>query len=503
MCRHRFAVLLTIMLLVVPSLIAFPGAVTAAAPTTKTGEIGGVAYKIEVPDSWNGTLVLYSHGIVFPGDPNPALDAPNPATGASLLSQGYALAGSAYRRTGWALEDAFVDQPALLDFFASQYGTPKRTIAWGTSMGGLITAGLLQKFPTRFDAGLPMCGLLAGGVAQWNLRLDSMFVLKTLIAPNADLPLVHLTDAAAEAKQFEALITQAQSTPAGRARIAIAAAMWNVPGWFDRLAPEPAATDYMAREQAQMQWTLASMLPYAFVRHAEVENRAGGNPAWNTGVDYRQLLAGSVDAVEVAALYKIAGLNLDDDLAMLAQAPRITNDPQATAYLARNIIFNGQLATPVLSLHTIGDGQQPVQQEQAYADMVNAAGHSDLLRQVFINRAGHCAFTSGEMVAAFQHLVNRLDTGAWNASGPADQLLNAAANALDPSLNTLSGTDNKPVATPPAFVPYQPTAFLRPFDARSQLPAALAPIPAPTPGPGAPRTGGGREASYIRRLGDG
>lgn len=501
MLRHRFAVLLVIMLMLSPSLIAIPDAATATAPTLKTGEIGGVAYKIELPDPWNGTLVLYSHGSVFPGDPNPAADAPNAATGAYLLSQGYALAGSAYRRTGWSLDDAFADQPALLDFFASQYGPPKRTITWGTSLGGMITAGLLQKFPTRFDAGLSMCGLLAGGVAQWNLRLDSMFVLKTLLAPNADLPLVHLTDAAGEEKQFETLLNQAQMTPAGRARIALAAAVWNTPGWFGALAPEPAATDYAAREQAQLQWDLTSMFPYAFVRHAELESRAGGNPAWNTGVDYRQLLAGSIDTAEVAALYATAGLTLDDDLATLAQAPRIANEPQATAYLAQNILYNGQLAAPMLTLHTIGDGQQPMQQEQAYADVVNAAGHSDLLRQVFINRAGHCSFTSGEMVAAFQRLVNRLDTGSWGASGAPDQL-NAAANALDPGLNTLSGADNKPIATPPAFVPFQPTAFLRPFDARSQLPASPmpAPVPSPAPGPSAPQTGG---AYFIRRLGDG
>jgi pimeloyl-ACP methyl ester carboxylesterase len=395
------------------------------------------------------------------------MDAPNPATAASLLSQGFALAGSAYRRTGWALDDAFTDQPALLDFFTTQYGAPKRTIAWGTSLGGMITAGLLQKFPTRFDAGLSMCGVLGGGVAQWNLRLDSMFVIKTLIAPDADLPLVHITDPAGTAKQFETLLNQAQTTPAGRARIALAAAVWNTPGWFDRLAPEPAPTDYAAREQTQLQWTLTSMLPYAFVRHAELESRTGGNPAWNTGVDYRQLLAGSVDTAEVAALYEAAGLSLDDDLATLDQAPRIANDPQATTYLTQNIIFDGKLAVPMLTLHTTGDGQQPVQQEEIYADVVQAAGRSNLLRQVFVQRAGHCTFTSGEMIAALQYLVNRLDTGTWNTSNSPAQVLNAAGNALDPTLNTLSGAENKPVAVPPAFVAYQPTAFLRPFDVRS------------------------------------
>src|SRR5207248_4008780 len=119
MSRDRLSSVLFVIFLITSSLVTFPG-VASAAPIVKTGEIDGVAYKIEMPDPWNGTLVLYSHGSVFPGDPNPATDAPNPATGAYLLSQGYALAGSAYRRTGWALDDAFTDQPAVLDFFVTQ-----------------------------------------------------------------------------------------------------------------------------------------------------------------------------------------------------------------------------------------------------------------------------------------------------------------------------------------------------------------------------------------------
>jgi len=64
----------------------------------------GASYIISVPSNWNGTLVLYSHGYVFPGQPNPAKDAGDPLTEAALLNQGYALAGSAYSANGWALQ---------------------------------------------------------------------------------------------------------------------------------------------------------------------------------------------------------------------------------------------------------------------------------------------------------------------------------------------------------------------------------------------------------------
>ncbi len=130
---------------------------------------GGASYIISVPSNWNGTLVLYSHGYVFPGDPNPARDAGDPLTRAALLQQGYALAGSSYSQTGWALQQAFHDQIALLDVFDTTCGNPTRTIAWGHSLGGIITAGLVQLFPGRFAGALPMCSVLAGGVGTWNL----------------------------------------------------------------------------------------------------------------------------------------------------------------------------------------------------------------------------------------------------------------------------------------------------------------------------------------------
>ncbi len=155
-----------------------------------TGNIGGAAYKIEVPATWNGTLFFYSHGYVFPGAPNPATDVGDPVTGAALLGQGYALAGSSYSAAGWALQQAFNDQIALLDYFDTTCGTPTHTIAWGHSLGGIITAGLVQLFPQRFDAALPMCGVVAGGVGTWNEALDGSYAFNILLA-NGALPVVN------------------------------------------------------------------------------------------------------------------------------------------------------------------------------------------------------------------------------------------------------------------------------------------------------------------------
>jgi pimeloyl-ACP methyl ester carboxylesterase len=96
-----------------------------------------------------------------------------------MLGHGYALAGSSYASTGWAIAQALPDQINTLDAFGSLYGQPRTTVAWGHSLGGIITAGLLQDYPKRFNAALPMCGVLAGGVATWNTALDAEFAFRS------------------------------------------------------------------------------------------------------------------------------------------------------------------------------------------------------------------------------------------------------------------------------------------------------------------------------------
>jgi pimeloyl-ACP methyl ester carboxylesterase len=437
-----------------------PGLAQAPEPSVLTGSIEGVAYKIEVPANWNGTLLLFSHGTVRPGMPNPARDTSDAAAGSWLLNRGFALAGSATSRTGYALAEAFHDNLSLLDYFKTAVGIPKRTIAWGISQGGMISAGMAQKFPQRLDGALPICGFLAGAIAQENVHLDSAYVILTLLAPNSDLPIVNILDGDAALAQAQQIIADAQATPEGRARLALAAAVGNVPGWYDPTSPPPAADDYPAQEVAQFSWFKQTDLEYYLFYRAELEQRAGGNFSWNSGVDYRMQLERSIDRPEVYALYRAAGLSLENDLQLLASAPRIDADPGALQYLVDNVVFDGQLSIPVLTLHTMGDGRRVVGEEQAYAATVQAAGRSALLRQAYVNRGGHCTFTDAEELSAMLTLVHRLDMGQW--AGEDALALNAQAAALGSDLNALTPT----LPTAPAFVNAQPAPFLRPFDAR-------------------------------------
>ena len=440
----------------------------SASPTTTSvsGSIGAAQYRIEIPATWNGTLFLYSHGYVAPGRINLATDSPAPLISSWLLGQGYAMAGSSYSSTGWAIEDAFKDQIALLDLFTRSFSKPKRVIAWGGSLGGIITAGLVQTYPDRFSGAIPLCGVLAGGVATWNAGLDGAYALKTLLAPTSQLRLVGITDPQANAELAAQVFNQAAATPQGQARIALIAALGDLPGWFDPTGPQPAPTDYAGQQAAQARWESQVDFPFEFQYRAELEQRAGGNPSWNVGVDYAQQLAISSNQAEVMALYSGAGLDLAADLRALNAGTRIKADPNAAAYLDRFVSFDGNLSVPVLTMHTIGDGLVVPQDETAYSDVVRAAGKQDLLRQLFVHRAGHCAFSAAETIMAIEAMVARLDSGNWGGPALAPATLNDAALSLGDNYQTVGGF----LKSLPAFENFTPGPYPRPFEKGSPVP---------------------------------
>jgi Tannase-like family of unknown function (DUF6351) len=440
---------------------AAPGCGGSGAVTTENGTLSdGATYEIQCPaGTWNGTLFLFSHGYVTPGGANPAQDASDATTGAWLLGQGYALAGSSFATTGWSVQSALPDQISTLSTFGNEYGQPQHTIAWGDSLGGLITAGLIQVYPQQFSAALPMCGWLSGGVAIWNTALDAEFAFQQLIDPAVQV--ANITSPATNLAGAESAAAQAQQTPQGQARLALMSALADTPGWYTPLSPEPAATDYTDQEANQYQWLSQVLFGYLFEFRANLEADAGGDPSWNTGVNYPQELLRSADYQEVAALYKAAGLSLRADLDRLQRAPRISANPQAVSYLAHNLAFNGRISVPVLTMHTIGDGTVVPENEQAYSSVVDRAGRGDLLRQVYVDRAGHCAFTPAETITAVQVLLNRLATGYWNVPSPT--VMNDQAAALGSQDNAYP-VNGQAEAAPPAFTEYQPDQYLRPYD---------------------------------------
>jgi len=423
------------LLIAIVALTVFGISPTASAePPTITAYSGslpnGTTWKAEIPANWNGTLVLYSHGYLptFAGAPNLPADAPDPRTGAALLAAGYGLTGSSYAAAGWALNTAPRDQLDTLSATITAIGRrPHRVLALGTSMGGLVTAKLAEIGRGRIQGALATCGIVAGGVALDNYQLDAEFAISRLLAPGQNIKLAGyatVNEAFATTSALVTAVTQGQSTAAGRARVALAAALHHAPSWPAN-QPPPAPGDHDAIQQGQYEY-LRQSLQFTTPARFDIETSVGGQPAWNKGVDYHRLLARSADLDTVRAMYRKAGLDLRADLDRLTRAAAVTADPAAAGRLFATSVPFGRLQMPMLTVHTTTDQLVPVQQEDAYRDAVRRSGRSGLLQQAYVARQGHCSFTPAELVAALTALDHRVGTGRWDGMTSAEALQRAA-----------------------------------------------------------------------------
>lgn len=429
---------------------------------TYTGVIDGAKYRVEMPDSWNGTLVLFSHGFYPPEwAPDYIELAGRTETVDWLLDHGYALAASRFKNdgVGYIVEDAFDDQLALLDWFGENIGEPQRTVTNGLSQGATISTLLAERAPHRFDGVMTTCGGY-DTAGEGNSALDITFVVKTLLAPGKDIDLVEANDPAASTQALLDAVTKARKTKLGRARLALAGAVANIPPWYAAHEPEPEGL--RAQIEAQSMW-----VQWAYIfglgpnGRVDLEERTGGNPSWNIGIDYSRQLAHSSQKSLVRKAYRAAGVRPGGDLRRLADAPRIRPDVRALAYQYRHGIASGRMTVPMLTLHTTGDGGAITAQERWYAKQVRRRGEPAKLRNLWLDRGGHCSFSPADEIVTLQSLLERIESGKWPKLDP--RRLDAQVSEFDPSLQTVLdiGTgETEPM--PPAFTRFTPPRFLRP-----------------------------------------
>ncbi len=434
---------------------------TAADTAVYQGTIDGAAYRAEVPGNWNGTLILWSHAAYRFGFVPADIELTNqPVTEQWLLDHGYAVAASKYNPvSGWVVQQALHDQLELLGWFREHVGTPRRTVAEGTSMGGLVSTLLAERHPGLLDGVVSLCEYQAGSVASWNLGLDFGFVVKALLPTAGDLQLAHVSDPDANWAIARDAVLAALGTPQGRARLALAGAIADLPPWSSPLVPQPTDLDTQLSQQAGYYGTLLRFNVGG--DRVKLEQLAGGNPSSNLGVDYRAQLARSSQRVLAEQAYAAAGLDLDADLDRLAAAPRVAPDSAALNYQARYGTPAGTTPAPVLTMHTVGDGLAPPENQRQYADQVGRNGDPARLRQVFVPRGGHCTFTASEEIVALQALLSRLDTGQWPSTDPA--VLTGAAGEFAAQYQTVHLPTGDYQSVTPAFTGFAPGPYLRPY----------------------------------------
>jgi len=121
-----------------------------AAPQVLAGEIAGARYAIARPEQWNGQILLFAHGLRPDGGPLDAdLELGNP-TYARLLTDGWIVATTSYRRNGILVRDAIDDLDALRDLIERDFGPLTLVLLMGDSMGGAIVTLMAERSPGRF-----------------------------------------------------------------------------------------------------------------------------------------------------------------------------------------------------------------------------------------------------------------------------------------------------------------------------------------------------------------
>lgn len=346
-----------------------------AAKTTRVerGEIGGAVWRAEIPADWNGELILYLHGYHAVGDrPFPSEGRTQTTFRDAFVARGYAYAQSHYAGNGWAVKEALADTEALRRHLLAELGKSgpvKRTWLLGHSMGGFLTALLLERDPDLYAGGVAFCPPLAPATDFFEHGLfDLLAAFDALAGKPQGLP--PLADPQSPFVEPEKLGAALQAAPPA---VAALSAQFHI-----RPSDLPLILDFY-----QLIWK-------------ELIARAGGMP-----IDNRD------------TLYSGFG----DDPAFNRAVRRVQADPAARTYLQQYGTPTGRWADPLLVVHTTYDAVVPPRWPATFADTVERAGTSHLYRLQWVARDGHCQFTADESWQAFSNLLRWVDGGQAPASG--------------------------------------------------------------------------------------
>jgi pimeloyl-ACP methyl ester carboxylesterase len=398
MLMVTFAVLIT---LLVP-LSAQPLATAAPLPADLQGELDGVPYHIRVPENWNGMLLVYAHG--YGENAIPPVLAPQSADVQTLLGKGFALAASSFAGSGWTVKEGMQNTVALTAAFNGMVGRPHRTIIWGKSMGGLMTLGLIEKFPGHYDGAVALCPPASGTPRRFDQGLD--IALAYAVAFGDWKPEWGTPGDIRDDLNFMTEVVPYVHLPNNP----YAKARWE----FIRLVSRAPDISYYA----DMNWLMT--LYFAVGVRAELEHRAGGAIAENIGREYT-LTDGEKTHLEAL------GLDVEELLGKMNAMTLYTSERNARMYAEHYVNPSGQINRPVLTLHTTGDSLATTNNESAYRAIVEQQGNEDLLMQQFTSGAydtngkfknAHCSFSSAQAVAGIDAMMYWLDTG--NRPDPAD-----------------------------------------------------------------------------------
>ncbi len=350
----------------------------------------GAFYWIAIPADWNGTLVVHAHG--GPRTQPPAQDDPveDLQRFAVTVGEGYAWAGSTYRRGGYGVRMAAEDTDILRTIFWGRFGKPRRTFLHGQSWGGNVAAKAAELYAiaadgsNNYDGVMLTAGVTSGGTRAYGFRADLRAVYQ-FYCRNHPRP---------DEQQYPIW----QGLPADRSmsRAELSARVDECTGVGLRPSERTSLQTSNLRNILGVtgigEPQLVAHLAWATNLFQDiVHRRLGGlNPFSNAGVTY----SGS-----------------DDDAALNAGVERFSAHPMAVARLAYDADLSGIIVLPTVTIHAKYDPTVFVGVDHFYRQTVASAGRSNLLVQTFTNEVDHSKLSNSEYAALLKNLSEWIDTG--------------------------------------------------------------------------------------------
>ena len=318
----------------------------------ETGEINGAKYHIEIPEKWNGGLVMFCHGY-----------APKASTvGHSkqiepFLEQGYAVAQSGYSGGGWAVEEAIRDTEALRLYFIEQHGEPKQTFISGMSMGGHLALAFIEKQPDVYSGALPLCGEVAPAYTflkqhVFDLLIQFNYYYPGVVPSPGKLP-----------KSYQRSKTRTEEI----------AKVLSLNSEAAKLLQQHAGVADNA--------TLAAVVEFFMEILTELKVRSGGN-----AFDNRNTVYGNGDAKLNAGVERLEAV------------------PNAAGYVRLHSNLSGRITKPVVAIQTTFDQLIPPWVTNYYSNLVEQNGATHLFVQKLIEGNGHYNISPSEIGKGFKEL---------------------------------------------------------------------------------------------------
>jgi len=339
-----------------------------------TGRYDGGLYAIELPDNWNGELILWAHGNVNPNNPGgTVLRLQMPVLREHWVRNGFAWAASSYRCNGAITGVGLLDTMALRDLFFKFNGgrAASRVYLVGVSLGGRVTTLGLREFPSAFSGGLAQCPI---GQETNDVRVAIAAAAEFITGVRPTVPTIQhdLT------RMQQVLGKSPNYTEKGRQ---LASIQIEITG-----GPRPFAREgLVSRFIDNIRFGITNT-PDAIVRAA-------------TNTEMRYSIADGL------------GLTSTELNRRVTRKPAESQLRSRTGPFAETALFDGQLTRPLLTIQGTGDLQVPVSQQQALKRAVMKAGNEHLLVQRLMRIPGHCQFSEAEQRRAFDDLVSWVRTG--------------------------------------------------------------------------------------------